>query len=155
MKKLIVSLAAVMVAFMSQANYLMWQVSDADIANSGFKDANSSKLYAYNSANKSYTLIDWNNTQTPNEPLNINSYEGDNYSFYVELANYNEGAYDTVARSESVSYAQLGAFMTSSLSDIAQAQVWHASNYSAAPEPTSALLMMMGVAFLGLKRRKA
>ena len=31
---------------------------------------------------------------------------------------------------------------------------WVGSNYSAVPEPTSGLLMLMGFAMLGLKRKK-
>ena len=154
MKKLILGLSVIVAAISAQASYLLWQVNASDY--SGAKDfdttkVDSYKLYAVKDG--AYELIDNNNENVVNQK-DLTGYES--YSFYVELANYNSGAYDTVARSETVSYANLTPFMQpSALSQVAQAAVWHAANYSAAPEPTSALLVMMGVAFLGLKRRKA
>lgn len=155
MKKLILGLSVIVAAVSAQASYLLWQVNASDYSDATGFDKNlvdSYKLYAVKDG--VYELVDNNNQNVVNRS-NIGAYN-DSYSFYVELANYNGGKYDTVARSDTMSYDQLSGFMqTSELSAVPQAAVWHAGGYSAAPEPTSALLVMMGVAFLGLKRRKA
>ena len=74
------------------------------------------------------------------------------YAYYIELIN-SENAH--VAYGEALSYSDLAAqgYVSSDLPSIPT--VWHGGTFNAVPEPTSALMMLFGVAFLGLKRRKA
>lgn len=74
------------------------------------------------------------------------------YAYYIELIN-SENAH--VAYGEALSYSYLAAqgYVSSDLPSIPT--VWHGGTFNAVPEPTSALMMLFGVAFLGLKRRKA
>lgn len=77
------------------------------------------------------------------------------YSYYVELLNSSTGA--LYARSDAVTYSELvtaGAVKTElSLGTLASVTPWHAGGYTVVPEPTSAVLMLFGAAFLGLKRK--
>lgn len=74
-------------------------------------------------------------------------------TYYVEFCNY-EGA--TIAFSDQFTYGQLveGGWVTDSEIGVAAMATWTPEPV-AAPEPTSAMMMLFGVAFLGLKRRKA
>lgn len=91
------------------------------------------------------------------------------YSFYIELINYSawesnptassiaSGAF--VAQSDSSSamtYADLEAkhYVGADLSPVSMA-VWHGGSYTTVPEPTSAMLVLFGLAGLALKRRTA
>lgn len=83
---------------------------------------------------------------------------GDGYAYYIELVNYDFGS-GTVnyvhARSDAVSYANLNSSITDSLSitTIANVTPWHGGGYSAVPEPTSGLMLLLGAAMLGLRRK--
>jgi len=83
---------------------------------------------------------------------------GSQYAYYIELVNYNTTTHETYvhARSDAVSYADLAGNITSDLSVVTIANVtpWHGANYTAVPEPTSALMMLLGAAMLGLRRKK-
>ena len=88
------------------------------------------------------------------------------YSFYIELVNYNStlnssqtansgyGTSEFVGQSEGQTYATLAAhdFIGSDLSPI-NMSVWHGGAYSPVPEPTSAMLVLFGLAGLALRRR--
>lgn len=95
---------------------------------------------------------------------------GEGYSFYVELINNNVSTWKTTNTSAYPSsdfagqlqgndetYANLvqKGFIGADLSPVSMA-VWHGgSQYSAVPEPTSAVLMLIGMAGLALRRRRA
>lgn len=84
------------------------------------------------------------------------------YSFFVELWNSSTSTrvgfsdIQTISGSSTPSYvyADTGA-LTAAMSpaNIASAMPWHATSYGPVPEPTSAILMLFGAAFLGLKRK--
>ena len=89
------------------------------------------------------------------------------YSFYIELINYSEwnpqnpsqssiesGAF--VAQSSAMTYSQLvdSKYVGTDLSPVSMA-VWHGGSYTTVPEPTSAMLVLFGLAGLALKRRTA
>lgn len=163
MKKILVGAFVAAVAAVSQASYLNWQVDASDYSNYYKGDSSTVQgfyLYAVqgtDSRNAQYVAT--GNTLGKAYSVDVSNFASGDYNFYVEIVNYSNEA---VARSkiggDNSSYASLAenCFISSgNLTDVPQAQVWHASSYGAAPEPTSALLMMMGVAFLGLKRRKA
>lgn len=152
MNKIIVFVGVLMTAVAVQASYLNWQVSTDDLSKAGFSKVDlvsSVALYGVSSGGEATRIagapIDYFSSS------NIGNYE----SFYVELLNASN---ETIGLSvdDNATYANLvsnGMISTDKLSEGAMA-VWHPASY-AVPEPTSAMMMMLGIAFLGLKRRKA
>jgi len=80
----------------------------------------------------------------------------ENYSYFIELVNYNSGTSTHVAYGEDLSYADLVAknYIDTGLKGNFVPTTWHGGEYHAVPEPTSALMMVFGLAFLGLKRHR-
>ena len=91
------------------------------------------------------------------------------YSFYIELINYSvwdankdassiaSGAFVAQSDGESVmTYSNLvdSKYIGADLSPVSMA-VWHGGSYTTVPEPTSAMLVLFGLAGLALKRRTA
>ena len=75
------------------------------------------------------------------------------YSFAVELGTFNEnGEWVIAAISHTETYAALTGYISQQL-DIPDATPW-APNAFAAPEPSSGLLTLIGLALLGLKRKR-
>ena len=77
-------------------------------------------------------------------------------SFAIELGNYNNGTWTTLATSGSLDYTSLkNSGYTYSAGDLALATLtaWAPPAYSV-PEPSSGLLMLLGASLLALKRRR-
>lgn len=70
-------------------------------------------------------------------------------SFVVELLNGS----DFVAQSDTLSYSQALAQFITTNNSISLPTMWAATSF-AIPEPNSAMLMLVGMAVLGLRRRK-
>ena len=85
---------------------------------------------------------------------------GDNYSYYIEIISKEPGLpYEQVAKSTMKTYTELvtanpNVIYTSEL-DVPKLAAWTGGTYTAAPEPTSGLLVLIGVGLLGLKRKRA
>ena len=181
MKKFLIVAAAVFLANISDAAYLYWQVASNEL--SGKNDSvtgepltdvkfNYASIVAVDGAGNETVLkiaspIDGISTDGTKMSLSVDGPYAINlgqlgdasaYSFYIEMLNYNTTSYDFAAKSEAVAYSTLVAGKFIDVGDtfqIPQADVWHGSSYTVTPEPTSAMLVMLGVGLLVLKRKKA
>ena len=166
MKKLIFAFFAVCAAAGAEASYLFWQVGGSETDVGTYDTA---RIFAYDESSNLQGPLTFNlsggsasgleDVATPMGQMayvDVSSMTG--YSFFIELSNYNNAAFDYVAQSETMTYSDLvsaGSIKAElpNLVNLAELNVWHGSNYSAVPEPTGAVLMLFGAAFLGLRRR--
>ena len=165
MKKAILIAAVLAGAVMARAEeenayqYLYWQVTADNVADN---------VAAYNTAyfclenGDVISAYQWSSTQTAGSRVNservgtadLSSYSGQ--SFYMELAYWDGTSDKVVGNSATYTFAQLEQYMTSfapGTSGIPTQGVF--SPYIAVPEPTSGLLMLLGVAGLALRRKRA
>ena len=74
-------------------------------------------------------------------------------SFFIELTKFENNTYTTVGMSEILSASALADF--TSVNAAGLRPVWNGGSFHAVPEPTSGLLMLLGLAGLALKRKRA
>ena len=167
MKKILLSSAIVLCAIASQASYLAWQVNSDDVADTSLV-YNRASIYAINDNGRTLlNSVDYNGVDVGNSigaPMDTPMFAdlgddkiGDGYSYYIELSNYSGSVNSFVAgMATPTPYTSLTASITSKLptaGNLANVNAWHGGGYTAAPEPTSAILMLFGAAMLGLKRK--
>lgn len=91
-------------------------------------------------------------------PVEVYSEGSPEYSFAVELGNIDsEENWTTVATSASASYSSLGIYMHETFGLKQGAEVWTPTQFyirGSVPEPSSALLTMIGLGLIGLMRKK-
>lgn len=158
MKKILIASAIVFAGLLScKADYLYWQVNDTvPNVESSTLFAKVNGKYYYELATGTHEGGQFEFTGTAHSDPSFN-YQDTNY--YVELVTYNSatGEHAIYHSDQSFSYADL--HITDVLSQMTsiQQQVWSGATYSpgAVPEPTSGLMMLVGMALLGLKRRRA
>ncbi len=160
MKKIIIGFAVAMLAVVANAEFLYWGISanESIAANTTY---NSAKLFAYTGNTAAAVAIDSIYKAPGSSSADITNY-GEGYSYYIELYNYENGNWgSSVASNQSdpFTYNDLLAKGAITASDVlAQANVaammMTPHGVQATPEPTSGLLMLMGFAMLGLKRKK-
>lgn len=141
MKKIVLLLSLV-ASFAANAGYLYWQVESSAAEPWG---ANYAVLNQVGSGAVSSAAVG-----------TVTSFEiaGKSGSFYVELFNYTDGVANSVAVGSTMSYSELAAMGAISDTLLEIPTAWTGGPYSV-PEPTSAVLMLLGLAGLALKRRKA
>ncbi len=175
MRKAIFALSVAVAVSSANASYLYWQVDSSTASGLTYDGA---RVFASNDsgATKTYLNIGYGDFDSGNfipfagQKVQIPLYEavvaeidtslygkGSDYSFYIELINYSDGAF--VAQtdvSSAMTYADLEAkhYVGADLSPVSMA-VWHGGSYTTVPEPTSAMLVLFGLAGLALKRRTA
>lgn len=180
MKKFLIGGLFAIAACAANASYLYWQVTEDDydavnwatakvywfsgtltdypslssetaVDNVGFVDAyNEYKTFTASKSVKPSSL---------GYVANVGTLDGGSYSFFVELSNSSgqrvgfSNIQTGVTSDSSYLYASTDKLTTSLASELANVQPWHATSYGPVPEPTSAMLMLFGAAFLGLKRK--
>lgn len=147
MKKLFLTVAMVLATMASQAAYLMWQVNGNQAADLG---ASQAALWVTSSSGSQ--KIGKTSIFDTQKAVDVSAFATNpsGYSFYIELMN---SSGSVVGHSESATYSELAANITTDALDFATVDVWHGGTYSV-PEPTSGVLMLIGLAGLALKRRK-
>lgn len=165
MKKAIVIAAFLVGSTMVRAEganeyqYLYWQVA-ADKVDGKVADYNTAYFCLENG--DVISAYQWSSTQTAGSRVNservgtadLSSYSGQ--SFYMELAYWDGTSDKVVGNSATYTFAQLEQYMTSfapGTSGIPTQNVF--SPYISVPEPTSGLLMLLGIAGLALRRKRA
>lgn len=143
----------------ASAGTLYWQVT----ADTG-KTFDEAWIVAESKSDGNLTYIEGvdSDGQTPSSTAltqtDISAYEGDGYLFYVEMCNYNNGNYDTVATGYKYSYDELvsSGYVAASPLEVndAIAAASGANFGSPIPEPSSGLLLLIGGAMLALRRRR-
>lgn len=166
MKKILSLVAFLAICGSAEASYLYWQVNSSDYQNITEPDAvNAAILWAKKGDNSEQidTGMLSGSTITPaKSPLDVTSFATGGYSFYVELVNWNASTktYASLGLGDTMTYSDLQEkdFILNEALPVSQAKVWtglaQGGSY-VAPEPTSGLLMLFGLAGLALKRRKA
>lgn len=169
MKNVLMLVFACLAVCSARASYLYWEVNPADSGLSAVVDWASESGVNWNYA--AVFAVSGKNTVTIDEVdlLNAGSSTGvqqvdlsdfddlTGYSFYLEVGNYDDDTYTLLGTSQKSSYATLssGKYIgAGTMSEVPDAQVWHGGTFTAAPEPTGALLMLIGVGVLGLRRRE-
>jgi len=168
MKKLIMMLGVVAAAFLSNADYLVWQVTPEE--SKGYSGYNYIAItYAANGSSDTQVL-DFvspgsDGAMGGQASTDLSSIaDGTKYSLYVEFINYQSaGNWNSVGtiQGSQLTYQSQASNQASCIvvSDTmpattpASVQVWHGSAVDV-PEPTSGMMVMLGFAFLALKRRK-
>lgn len=163
MKKLMVLFVALCAGFAANASYLYWQVEASDYShitepnkvtavNVWAVDNEGTKTFVDGYRAASGSTVNMEQAQM----IDVSAFSNGSYSFYIELMNYSSGAQKLGVTVSNETYADMVVkhyIMDTPLS-VTLATPWHGGTV-AAPEPTSGLLMLLGVAALGLKRRKA
>ena len=171
MKKIILVLSIAVASYAANASYLYWQVDQSavleynkNVPEGWYSAGQSSYAVLKTTTGQTFDLYDAEGqVLSGHAAINTAYYSnvgdgGYDYSYYVELYNSSN---QLLAKSSTLNnssgsdwtagYAE--SIRTSSLSEIPSVQLWHVSSFTAVPEPTSALLMLFGAAFLGLKRK--
>lgn len=170
MKKLLFGLLIIGASFAAQAEFLYWQVTQDTIKASTFLSENLEQGVTYFGQLRYGVGTDYLNYSTYDEvmgaipsgekvlvDLDVLAGNPTANSYYIEILKYDDVKHDFigVAKSEVTSYADLSqnGFVGSELS-LPSLKAWTGGVGYTVPEPTSALMMLFGMAFLGLKRRK-
>lgn len=170
MKRLFFGLLVVGAAFGARAEYLLWQVTQDTIDNSPFLsktiDGESTYIgqlrYGTGDDYLSYGVYDDKIATVPGDEvlvdLDVLAGNPTASSYYIEILKYDDVKKDFVgvAKSEVKTYSDLSqhGYAGSELS-LPSLKAWTGGVGYTVPEPTGALMMLFGMAFLGLKRRKA
>ena len=170
MKKLVIIASVALAAFISNAAQFRWQFTTTTAGDAGYNgsdvymilaaDYDSSKtlsLADITSAAKSKGTLTVGSMSGTTGPITVNDSwvtEGTDYSWYAIVVS-GDKYYVSDTATVSTAVSDTGTPTTGSFASKAALQTasnWHTM---AVPEPTSALLMLFGMAGLALKRKRA
>lgn len=160
MKKLVLLFAVAASCIAANASYLYWQVDANDFISSG--QTGTANLYATLTSNGEgkYLLDSYTGTfgMPTVQVADLGSYTT-GYSYFVELVNSSSQVVSTsVGDIANNTYSSLlGTSIgtdSSWVATVAKQQAWKGGT-QAVPEPTSGLLTLIGMALLGLRRKRA
>ncbi len=159
--KMILAVALMSVALDGlQAGTLLWQV------NNNPQNYNYAALIAKNGENEEYVeLVDADGNKfspsvytapatssgTGVQYADVSSYNSD-WSFYVEMLNYENGEWEQGWTGPTMSYDSLSGYISDGGISAGSVNVWTAS--VTIPEPTSGLLLLVGGSLLALRRKR-
>lgn len=161
--KLILASAALFIAHLASAEMLYWMIGDSTNGGENTIEFNYAVLYATKDG-KTFEVNDeiYGNQDlssitatSPNLTELGDGFEWSNYSYYVELMAWDGANESTVGVSEWASYDALvshGAIIPSGMGIPMTAHVWMPATH--VPEPSSAMLLLLGMSFILLKRQK-
>ena len=162
-QKIAVFVFAAFALMSTRASVLYWQV-EAGSASESFQYA---RLMATGGDLATPTAVGGAQAEgtAPNQYVSLQNtelgqYGNDSYSFFVEMANYNNGTWENVATGQTISYTDLvsSGYVATGAID-ANTAAANASNFNMGaagdvPEPSSGLLLLVGGAMLALRRRR-
>ena len=171
MKKLLICFALMgATVFAAKADYLYWQVTDSMYSQAGLADDSSRYSALYAKYNDQYYMLGsvadtalgtFDTSESRGKSLSPNpipDWDASGVSYYVELASYDSstGAWTGKGNYGELSYSQIANVSATALKQV-QATWSGMTTYAAGavPEPTSGLMLLVGMAMLGLKRRRA
>lgn len=164
--KFLITAFSAAASLFSFGGLLFWEVDTAAVSDAGIENWSYASLY----------YVDGNNTSTKLDNL-VGGFDGtaqklsadifssalvaaqlgndvtSSWSFYVELYN---SANVAVGKSATLSYTDLSNYIKESvdMSNLADIQRWSGGDYTAVPEPTSAVLFALGTALMALRRKR-
>lgn len=180
MKKVLFGLCVAFATASVQASYLMWQVdSNEDTSLSAVQDYATALGLDYTMLAARVVAVDGSGTKTylkdasgvetagfvdelvsqrTNVDLSELTGSLNSYSYYVEIVKAADHSFIVGENALRSSYSDISTSIAQTLEDIPTVtSTWHgggAGGYKATPEPTSAMLMLLGVAGLALKRKQ-
>ena len=163
MKKIISIAIVALAAFSLKADYLLWQLAQTDSTSIG--PYNYVKLWATdqtgNTWSTGYNVIAQQSVSSEQNTVTFNlggSYNSSSYStYFVEYATYDASSDSTTSvAGYTGSWSDLKNSVWTKMTDFATSVTAYAGGqYSSVPEPTSGLMLMLGLALMGLKRKRA
>lgn len=169
MRKLAVLFVALCLCFAAKASYLYWQVTSDSYQNITEPDqVTAVNVWAVNEETKAKTFVDGYRAEADEvvnmsqaQMIDVSAFAEGSFSFYIELANYSSGYQNLGNTVSNVSYADMvnKNYILETPLSVTLATPWTGMGAGsgggyAAPEPTTGLLMLFGLAGLALKRRK-
>ncbi len=168
MKKLLMLLSVAALALPSAAgenDYLLyWLVSKDYVTDNGvtFQGA---ELYANVSGSATPTSLGSYFTspvsalsEVPLQTADLALASSEILSFYIEFQTYNGGVWNTIGVSDTIAWADAQSAITdyrSGKTPSNYSQELKPTSFTAVPEPTSGLMLLVGLASLALKRKRS